>query len=170
MENFNLLAVAVAALIPMAVGFFWYGKMGFERPWMAAADMTEEKIQSANMGLIFGVSFVMAFILSFVLQFSVIHQFSLYSLVADDPAVISGAMDSENAKWFLNAMEMFGGKFRTFGHGAVHGGIMVGLLTITPILTIVALFERRSFKYIAINAGYWIVTLAIMGGILCAWQ
>ena len=38
-----------------------------------------------------------------------------------------------------------------------------------PILGIQAMFEKKSFKYVAINAGYWIVTLAIMGGIICEW-
>jgi hypothetical protein len=31
------------------------------------------------------------------------------------------------------------------------------------------LFERRSWKYIFINAGYWILTLTLMGGIICAY-
>jgi hypothetical protein len=31
------------------------------------------------------------------------------------------------------------------------------------------MFEKKSVKYVAINAGYWIVTLAIMGGIICQW-
>jgi len=33
---------------------------------------------------------------------------------------------------------------------------------------IVSLFERLDFKTIAINAGYWIVTLTAMGAILGA--
>lgn len=30
-----------------------------------------------------------------------------------------------------------------------------------------ALFERRGFKYIAIHTGYWLITLAIIGGLMC---
>jgi len=37
-----------------------------------------------------------------------------------------------------------------------------------PIVGIPALFERKGFNYIAINAGYWIVSMALMGGVLCA--
>lgn len=169
MENFNLLAVAVAALVPILVGMFWYSKLGFEKPWMAASGVTEAQIQSGNMPLIFGVSLVMAFLIAFTLQFSVIHQYHLYSTVANDPAVMSGAMDSEAGQWFLAAMESYGNNFRTFKHGVLHGVIM-GLLFVGPILTINGLFERRSFKYIAIHAGYWVITLGIMGGIISAWQ
>ena len=31
------------------------------------------------------------------------------------------------------------------------------------------MYERKSLKYIAINSGYWILTWAIMGGIISAW-
>jgi len=57
----------------------------------------------------------------------------------------------------------------TFGHGAFHA-VWLGLLVSTPVLATNALFEQRSFKYIAINAGYWIVCFAIMGGIIKVWQ
>ena len=45
-----------------------------------------------------------------------------------------------------------------------------GLFLALPILGTNALFERKGFKYIAVNAGYWILTIALMGGLLCAWQ
>lgn len=32
------------------------------------------------------------------------------------------------------------------------------------------MFERKSWKFIFINSGYWIVNLTIMGGIICAWM
>jgi len=48
-------------------------------------------------------------------------------------------------------------------HGAQLGGVVV-----MPILVIVSLFEQLDFKTIAINVGYWIVTLAAMGAIIGA--
>jgi hypothetical protein len=33
-----------------------------------------------------------------------------------------------------------------------------------------ALFERKGWKYIWINTGYWVITVSIMGGILCAFN
>jgi hypothetical protein len=32
------------------------------------------------------------------------------------------------------------------------------------------LFERKGFRYIAINGGYWIISMALMGGIICAFS
>jgi hypothetical protein len=63
-------------------------------------------------------------------------------------------------------MDTHGNNFRTFKHGLLHGS-MSGILFVLPILAINAMFERKGFKYIAINAGYWIICLAIMGGIIC---
>ena len=63
-------------------------------------------------------------------------------------------------------MEKYGSNFRTFKHGVLHG--VIGAITIAlPVIGINALFERRSFKYVLISGGYWIVTFMIMGGIIC---
>ena len=66
-------------------------------------------------------------------------------------------------------MDLVGTSHRTFKHGAFHG-VLTGLFVITPILATSAMFERKGFKYIAINAGYWIICLAIMGGIVSGWM
>lgn len=59
------------------------------------------------------------------------------------------------------------GEFDTFGHGAAHG-IIISLFLVVPIFVTNGLFEQKSWKNILINAGYWILTLAIMGGIVDA--
>ena len=59
------------------------------------------------------------------------------------------------------------GVFDTFKHGAFHGvflGITVGL----PILVTNGLFEQKNAKNLLINSAYWLVTMALMGGILDA--
>ena len=54
-----------------------------------------------------------------------------------------------------------------FQHFVYHGLQMGGVL-VMPILVIISLFEQLSFKTIAINVGYWLVTLTAMGAILGA--
>jgi hypothetical protein len=164
--HINIVAVIVAALIPMVMGFIWYNPKVFGKAWMAASGMTEEKAKSANMALIFGLSFIFSFIFAFGLQFMVIHQFHVTSLFykqpIDDPNTEMGAL-------YKKIMDLLGSSYRTFKHGSLHGtigGIMVAL----PILATNAMFEGKGFKYIAINAGYWIVCMGIMGGILSAWS
>ncbi|CAM1345471.1 DUF1761 domain-containing protein [Tenacibaculum amylolyticum] len=163
--EFNYLILMVSALIPLITGFIWYGPL-FKNAWMKEMNFTEESMKGANMALIFGLSYVLGFIISLGLMPAVIHQMGTYSVLVAEPGF--NEQTGEAYEMFSSFMENYGDRFRTFKHGALHGGL-VGFFIAMPILAIQAMFERKSFKYIAINAGYWIVTLAIMGGIICQW-
>ena len=132
----NWLALIVAAISTLVVGFVWYNPKVFGTAWMHSIGMTEEDVQKGNMPVIFGLALVMAFLVAFFLNGYVKH----------------GGAESE-----------------TFQHGVFHG-FFAALLVAMPALVTNALFERRSFKYMAINAGYWIVCISIMGGIISAWR
>ena len=162
--EFNLLMVALAALVPLVMGFIWYGPMLFKNAWMKEVGFTDESMQGANMGLIFGLSYVLSFLLAFLMQTLVIHQFGASSVLMGEPGFMEGT--GEAFAYFQDFMAKYGDRFRTFGHGALHGGLL-GVFIVLPVMGTNALFERKSFKYVAINVGYWIVTMAIMGGILC---
>ncbi len=168
MMDINFLAVLVAALVPMIMGFIWYNPKVLGTAWMNAAGVTEEKMKGANMAVVFGVSFLLSFILAFFLQSMVIHQFHIGAAFFDYQEQIKDPSTSEGAI-FKQVMDLVGMGHRTFGHGAFHG-FLSGLFVITPIMSTNALFERKGFKYIAINCGYWIITLMIMGGILSCWM
>ena len=162
----NFIAILVAALVPMVLGFIWYNPKVLGNAWMNAAGLTEEKLKGANMAVIFIVSFILSFLMAFFMQMIVIHQFHFGSMLFgqpfQDPNTEIGAM-------YKKIMDQFGTGYRTFKHGALHG-TMGGILLATPILATNALFERKGFKYIAINCGYWIICMGIMGGILSAWM
>lgn len=159
--EFNIIAIIVAALVPMVLGFIWYNPKFLGTAWMKESGVTEEKMKESNMGVIFGISLVLAFLLSFFLQTLVIHQMGAFSLMGGDP---TQALPSYEA--FMND---YGNVHRSFGHGALHGAI-AGVFIIFPIMATNGLFERKSWKLTFINVGYWTVALAIMGGILCGWQ
>lgn len=159
----NLLIILAAALVPMVMGFIYYNPKTLGTAWMNASGVTEEKMKGANMAVIFGVSFLLSFFLAFAMQFVVIHQWGVVSTLGGDPSMLGPGTDGG---MFL---EKYGTNFRTFKHGALHGTI-TGLMIALPILGTNALFERKGFKYIAINVGYWTITLALMGGIICQWS
>ena len=50
-------------------------------------------------------------------------------------------------------------------HFAFHGA-QLGFVVVLPIVVIISLFEQLNFKTIAVNVGYWIVTLSAMGAIM----
>ena len=45
---------------------------------------------------------------------------------------------------------------------------MSGLFFALPVVGVGAIFERRSFKYVMVSGGYWVITCMVMGAIICA--
>ena len=161
MDFLNIIAILVAAVSALGVGFIWYHPKVFGTAWMQAANLTEDQLKGGNMAKIFGLALLFAFMLSFSLGGIVVHQAATLSLVGGNSA---NALPSYEA-FMLDYSEAF----RTFKHGVLHG-VIAGIFIALPILGTNALFEHKSAKYILINSGYWIVTLGIMGGIICAWK
>lgn len=159
----NLLAILVAALATLPVGFIWYNPKVFGTIWMNETGMTEEKAKGANMLKVFGLTILFSFMIAFILQFLVIHQFGASGMIGGDPT----AVDVKPS--YAAFMADYATAFRTFKHGALHG-FMTGLFLALPLVGINSLFERKSWKYILINGGYFIVCFTIMGGIICAWE
>lgn len=158
----NWWMLLVVGLIPLFIGFFWYGKMLFADKWMAVNGFTESDLEGANMGLIFGLSYLFSVLVGFALSGIVIHQGAIMQTMIPD-VLESG---SKAATLYSEVMASYGDAHRSFGHGALHGGIFT-LFFVFPLIAINALFERRGWTYIMIHAGYWLICLILMGGILC---
>ena len=155
----NYLAILVAALSSFVVGGIWYNPKVFGTIWMKEIGMTEEKARQSNMIKVFGLTFVFALMLAFMMPTLVIHQIGAMQLAGGNP--------TDEA--FLAYMKVHGEAFRTFKHGALHGCI-ASLFIVLPTIATNALFEQKSFKYVAITSGYWVVVMTIMGAILCGWK
>jgi hypothetical protein len=163
----NWIIILVTALVPMVTGFIWYHPKVVGTAWMNAAGMTEEKMKGANMGMIFGLSFLFSLMLAFAVNGLVIHQTHMYSILLNEPGFTESTGDAWNL--YDSFMAQYGNNFRTFKHGALHG-FLGGLFIVFPIMATNGLFERKSWKYIWINTGYWTLTLSIMGGLLCGYN
>jgi hypothetical protein len=167
MLKINFLVLALAALIPLVIGSIWYHKKVFGNAWIKVSGVSEEQTQSAHMWITFLLTYVFSLFMSLSLAFIVIHQFGVFSVLAGEPGFTEEG--SEATIYFNDFMSKYGSRFRTFGHGAFHG-TFTGIFVALPILAINAMFEKKGFKYIAINAGYWIVSMALMGGVICAYN
>ena len=165
MIQLNWLAVIGAGVIPLLTGYIYYNPKVFGNAWMKSINMTEEDLKGANMPLIFGLTFLFGLFIAGALLPIVIHQMAYYSILMDnkDMADPNSAV-SQATKAF---MDVNGSNFRTFKHGAFHGAL-TGLFLALPVVGVGALFERKGRNYILIHAGYWILTLALMGGVICA--
>lgn len=159
----NFYIFFLAALVPLVMGFIWYGPL-FGNAWMKEMGFTKESLAGQNMALTFILSYVFSFLIAVFLLPATIHQMGVYSTLAGEPGFAEST--GEAFTYFQEFIANYGDRFRTFKHGVFHG-VLSGVFLALPIISIIALFERKSLKYIAINAGYWIVTLAIMGGLIC---
>ncbi len=154
----------VAALIPLAVGSVWYSPIGFAKSWMKESGVTQEMAESGNMPMIFGLSYLFGLFIAGALMSMVIHQSDVYAILSYLPDFNDAT--SKTAQDFAAFMNDYGHLHRSFGHGALHGAFCT-LTFAFPLIAINSMFERKSWKYIWIHAGYWLVTLMLMGGLIC---
>jgi hypothetical protein len=167
MLPFNWIAILPTCLIPLLIGFIYYHPKVLGNTWMKIAGMNEESMKNANMGKIFGFTLLFGVLLSVFILPTVLHAMHAFSLIS--PA--GGGPADPNSPGFQDAqafLAKYGGNFRTFKHGVLHG-VLSALMGIWPTLGIVSLFERKGWKYTAIHLGYWVITLGLMGGVICAY-
>ena len=162
--HYNWYVFFIAAVIPLLTGFVWYNPKTFANAWMKASGVTPGQPQRFSMPIIFGMTFLLGLLLSGAVLTIVVHQTHYYSILMDNKDMMNP--NSDIAKATQAFMDVNGLNFRTFKHGAFHGSI-AGLLFAMPVLGINALFESKGWNYIFIQTGYWMLTLALMGGVIC---
>ncbi|ANW95992.1 hypothetical protein AXE80_06725 [Wenyingzhuangia fucanilytica] len=161
--KFNLIVLLISAVIPLIIGFIWYNPKVFGTAWMKTSGITADETEKPN-PIIFLWCFILSLFIALALTPIVIHQFGFFSVLFNEPGLTDP--NSEIFAYTSDFMANYGENFRTFKHGALHGTI-TGVLIALPIIGTNALFEKKSFKYVMINAGYWTVCFCIMGGIIC---
>ena len=80
---------------------------------------------------------------------------------------VSTIMSFLIAFFLMNFCNGHEGEFDSFKHGAAHGAI-ISIFFVIPIFITNGLFEQKSWTNMLINGGYWLITLALMGGTLDA--
>lgn len=167
----NLIAILIAALIPMVIGFIWYHPKVFGTLWMKETGMTEEKARQGNQILKFVLTFLFSFMLAFVLNSLAVHD-----------SFIDGATyyktnktnipepGTELAQWKEYYYTNLAADNHTAKHGAFHAFMLVGLFIVLPIFATNSIFEGKSWKYVAVNTSYWMLSLIIMGAIIASWR
>ncbi len=158
----NYLLLFAIALIPLAVGALWYSNFLFGKVWFRESGMTEEKMNSGNMLLVFGLTYLFGFFLSNAMASWSIHQFMTANLFVMQPGFAE--QTGEYYDFFQKFITQYGDLHRSFGHGAAHG-VVAAITLALPLIGINALFEKRGWKYIGVHFGYWLVVMVLMCGI-----
>ena len=138
MVPINYLSVLGATVASMVIGFLWYGPL-FGKQWMRMMGFTTDKMDAAKKkGM--GKSYAIMAVGSLLMSYALAHN------------VIFGS-----AYLQMNGIE---------------AGIMAGFWNwlgfIAPVTVGVVLWEGKPWKLWCITAGYYLVSLLVMGMILSA--
>ncbi len=63
LSHLHWIAVVVAAIVGFPLGALWYGPL-FGRSWMAAAGITKERAQQANMARVYGTTLLLNLVIA----------------------------------------------------------------------------------------------------------
>ena len=142
----NYIAIIVAGLIPGIIGAIYYGPL-FGKAWRDSLGKTEEELKPKSMPLAIGGSMLLAMFLSSSLNY-------IIQLVHKD---------------VNDAGELIINSHSSFGHGALHGAL-IGISVLMPVIVSLGIFHKLGWKANLFNAIFWIICLALMGGILDVWK
>ena len=165
----NWIIVISCTFIPLLMGMLWYSKFLFGNAWLKENGMTMDDSKKVNMGKAVGISLLLGVFISTAMMVWTIHQMGFFSVFGSpaDAALLKDPTSSLSL-YTADFMSKYGSNFRTFKHGALHG-IMGALFIVLPVFGTSAVWEQRSFKYVAIHVGYWMVCMALIGGVICQW-
>lgn len=136
MIEVNYLAVLVAAVASMALGFLWYSPMLFGKRWMKLSGHSEESIKAdqKKMGMLYGMTTVGSLVMAYVLS----HVMALSDAFYDYGMLMTGLT---TAFWMW------------FGF-------------VAPVQLSDMIFGHKKWGLYAINTGYQLASLLLMGVIV----
>jgi hypothetical protein len=134
----NYIAVVVAALANIGLGFLWYGPL-FGKTWSGLMGWTKSDMEAAKkkgMTKSYALMTLGSFVMSFVLAHALIF-----------------------ASTYLNATGISAG---------LMAGFWNWLGFVAPVMLGTVLWDGKPWKLYFINAGYYLVALLLMGAILAS--
>jgi len=159
----NFLVLAACSLVPFFVAFLWFHPKVFGGDkWKLIANLTDAQADKAISPLQLGVSILLNFLLAFGVFIATNHQTHVLSLTGPD-------IDAFKGGTALAFMQEYGSNFTTWHHGISHGLVICLLFFVVPVLGYATIFERKSMKYLLVNAGFWGISLVIMACIISKW-
>lgn len=133
----NYLAVVVAGIVSMALGFLWYSPIVLGKQWMKERGLSSETLKKAQkeMGKLYGISFVVSLITAYVLT----HVMVLSENFFHYPMLQTGLT---TAFWMWLGFMM-------------------------PVQVTATIFsDKKNWKLFGIDTGYQLVSLLAMGVVI----
>lgn len=64
-QTLNWIAISASTLLSFIVGSLWYSPILFGKLWQKEAGISDDKLKTGNMGIIFGGAFILIFVSMF---------------------------------------------------------------------------------------------------------
>lgn len=129
----NYIAILIAGIVSMGIGFLWYSPMVLGKPWMKEKGYTSEGLKKAQkeMGPLYGFSFLLSLLMAYVLS----HVMTMAQNFFSYPALSTGLT---SAFWMW-------------------------LGFIMPVQATATIFGQKNWKLFGIDTGYQLASVAAMG-------
>ncbi len=160
----NFLVIGAAALIPFFIAYAWFHPKVFGGPtWQKVANLTDAQMANEVKPWQLLLSLLFNFFIAFGLFIVTVHSTHILGLHGGD---IESLKASATSVAFLKEHGM---NYNTFTHGIGHGLILGFVTFVLPILGYAVIFERKSFKYLLVNGGFWALSMTIMACVISKW-
>lgn len=158
----NMFVLLGCAFIPFFIAYIWFHPKVFGGDnWKEIAGLTEKQAAITVSPLKLGLSVLLNFFLAFGVYCLTVHASGVFGLVAGNEELLKTGTTAA----FLAE---HGQNHTTFGHGMVHS-LQSFICFVLPILGYAVIFERKSTKYLLVYTGFWLVSLALMAGVISQW-
>lgn len=139
MVPINYFAVLVSAALAVGIGYLWYGPL-FGRQWVALMGWSHEEIDlKMKRGL--GPQYILQIMGALIMSYVLAHSIVFSSSYLHQGGILAG----------------------------IEGGLWAWLGFVVPVSLGSVLWDGKPWKLWCINAGYYLVTLLIIGAILGYW-
>ncbi len=155
--DLNYLAFGLIAFVPLIIACIWYQPEWSFLRWSGINHKKPSELSFLQM--------LWCFIMSFALVFGyinlIIHQMGFYELFFTD--IMKGSMEAQHI--VDDFLGKYGDKHRHFGHGFFHGAINAFVFAL-PFISIQAILNEKNYKTVIFHFGYWLITSAVIGGLI----
>lgn len=144
-------AIGVSVLASMILGFLWYGPI-FGKPWarLVGHDMTQQPPTSQLLK-----SMLLMLIGCFLMAYTLAHNIEAWRSLMS-AMMASGKMPGMQPSHIPVGLTINSALWTTIGY-------------ILPIYLSQVAFEKRSWKLLMINVGYYLVSLGITSAVMAYW-
>lgn len=132
----NFLAVLLAGIVSMAAGFFWYSPMVLGKPWMKLKGYTADSLKKAQKEM--GKLYGVSFVVSLITAYVLSHVMTLSVAFFHFGKLETGLI---TAFWMWLGFMM-------------------------PVQLTATIFGDKKWKLLAIDSGYQLVSVLLMGVVL----